>query len=416
MRVIYTLFIYIYASAIHLAAMFSKQARSWVVGRQGLLGRMQRANRNGDKLAWFHCASLGEFEQGRPVIEAFRKEFADYKVLLTFFSPSGYDVRKDYPGADYVFYLPLDSPGNVVRFLDIWKPRLAVFVKYEYWFNYLHVMQQRELPIVVISAAFRPGQHFFKGYGFWFRKYLKRVTHFFVQNSASLELLRSIGVNEITISGDTRFDRVRDICRHPTTIPHIESFVANSMVLVAGSTWEKDEMLIASAIRNPDLHVKLIIAPHHITESGLMRLHQLFGGHTIRLSALHDQVPDQVRVVIVDSIGLLSHLYRYGNMAYVGGGFGTGIHNILEAATFGLPVFFGPKHQKFVEAIELRERGGAMAVGSANELRMALEKMLTNTAALQQAAATCEQYVKEKTGATKTIISYLRMLLASSPH
>ena len=412
MRIIYSLFIFIYALGIHLAALFSKQARRWIDGRKELLPRMERANQSRNRLVWFHCASLGEFEQGRPVIEQCRDEFPDIQILLTFFSPSGYEVRKAYSVADYVFYLPLDTPGQVKRFLDIWNPALAVFIKYEYWYNYLHEMHKRQIPVMMISATFRPGQHFFKAYGCWFRKHLRSISHFFVQNEASFELLQHIGVSQCTISGDTRFDRVSEISKTPGDIPEIKSFAANCRVLVAGSTWEKDETLIADALNHSDLQVKLIIAPHHISDHGLARLENLFASNSIRFSEVKGDIDPDVKVLIVDSVGLLSHIYRYGHMAYIGGGFGKGIHNILEAATFGMPVFFGPNHHKFIEANELCERGGAFSVKTADELRDKLKEMLLNDQASGNASVICKNYVHEKTGATNIIINYLHTLLA----
>jgi 3-deoxy-D-manno-octulosonic-acid transferase len=412
MRIIYSLFICIYALAIHLASLFSKQAKSWIDGRKGLLTKMEQDKKYLDKLVWFHCASLGEFEQGRPVIEQFRDEFPEFRILLTFFSPSGYEVRKEYPVADHIYYLPLDTPGQVKRFLTIWNPVLAVFIKYEYWFNYLHELHKRQIPSIVISATFRPGQHFFKAYGFWFRKHLRCISHFFVQNEASQELLKKIGVGHCTISGDTRFDRVAEISRFPRDIPAIRSFATNSKVLVAGSTWEKDETLIAEALKHSDLPLKLIIAPHQISDQGLARLQSMFALKSIRFSEVKGIIQTDVKVIIIDSVGLLSQIYRYGHMAYIGGGFGKGIHNILEAATFGMPVFFGPNYKKFVEANELCDRGGAFSVKTTNELRDKLKDMLYNEKAAGIASDICKNYVNDRTGATSIIINYMTSLLA----
>ena len=412
MRIIYSLFIAIYSLGFHLAALFSKQARRWTHGRKRLLSRMERARKSRDKLVWFHCASLGEFEQGRPVIEQFRDEFPDFQILLTFFSPSGYEVRKAYSNADYIFYLPLDTPGKVKHFLNIWNPALAIFIKYEYWFNYLHEMQKRQIPCIVISAVFRPGQHFFKAYGFWFREHLRGISHFFVQNEASLKLLKQIGINNCTISGDTRFDRVSEISRLPRDIPEIRSFVSNSKVLVAGSTWEKDEILIADAIQHTDLPLKLIIAPHQISEQGLVRLQSLFESNSVRFSEVNGIVSRDKKVLIIDSMGFLSHIYRYGHIAYIGGGFGKGIHNILEAATFGMPVFFGPNYKKFIEANELCERGGAFSVKTADELSNRLKRLLVDDNLSEYASTICKSYVQEKTGATNTIINFLHTILS----
>lgn len=411
MRILYTLAIYAYALGIQLATLWSRQASLWTRGRRGAFKRMHQIRKPGEKLVWFHCASLGEFEQGRSVIEAFREKFPDYQLLLTFFSPSGYQVRKHYEEVDYVFYLPLDTPKQVKRFLGIWKPQLVVFIKYEYWYNFLHELQKRNIPTIFVSVTFRPAQYFFQPYGAWFRKYLKGITHFFVQNQTSRDLLNKLGIGEVTVAGDTRFDRVNELSKHPERIRQVESFTNNNRVLVAGSTWEADEQLIASAMRNMNRPPKLIIAPHQIQESGLERLHQLFGENTVRFSAIQDHIPSGVHVVIIDGIGMLSHLYQYGQVAYIGGGFGKGIHNILEAATYGKPVFFGPNYKKFIEARELIERGGAMAVNSADELRQALQSMLSDDAIHSKASQICNHYIQEKTGATTLVINYIEKVL-----
>ncbi len=342
MHVLYGFAISLYRAGIWLASFFSPKARQWAEGRANLFREMDEAAAGSGKVAWFHCASLGEFEQGRPVIEKFRKDFPEFKILLTFFSPSGYEIRKNYAGADHVFYLPLDSRKNVKRFLEIWEPRVAVFVKYEFWFNFIHGLHQRNIPMILISAIFRPGQHFFRFYGGWFRKQLGKFSAVFVQDKASLDLLKSAGISNARISGDTRFDRVFQVSQQPQDFPEIAAFAKEQPVMVCGSTWPADEQLLLPLMNNQQLEMKFIVAPHEIREEDIKTLEDKLIVKSARYSLPEGKVPGQTRVLIVDRIGLLSHLYQYGQMAYIGGGFGRGIHNILEAATFGLPVFLDP--------------------------------------------------------------------------
>lgn len=408
MRILYHLVIRMYLAVVYTSALFLKKSRDWTQGRKGLFRQMRQVAGHQKPLVWFHCASLGEFEQGRPVIERFREEFPAYTILLTFYSPSGYQIRKSYKGADYVFYLPADTCSNAKMFLDLWKPDIAVFIKYEYWYNFLHALRKRNIPVVVVSAIFQPGQHFFRPFGGWFRKHLRDVSHFFVQDQQSEELLRGIGISRLTLSGDTRFDRVMAIARNPADIRLLEAFTKGHPILIAGSTWEADEHLLAQIWRERTLPLKMLIAPHQIHEEAIRRLANQFGAHTRRFSELKDAVPQDTEVLIIDSIGMLSQLYRYGDVAYIGGGFGKGIHNILEAATFGLPVIFGPRYQTFREAVDLIERGGAFSVQTAKDASEILQTLLDDKAFRQHAAATCIQYVSEKAGATDQVMDGLR--------
>ncbi len=411
MRLLYSFFIFIYGKLLAVAALFSPKAAAWIRGRRDLTERMKGSRLQNQPVVWFHCASLGEFEQGRPLIESFREQYPQYQVLLTFFSPSGYEVRKDYTGADHVFYLPEDRLSHVHRFLDIWEPELAVFVKYEYWFNFLHVMRQRDIPVLVISALFRPGQHFFRFYGGWFRRHLRGISHFFVQQASSIQLLKQAGVEQVSLSGDTRFDRVAAIARKPVANQIIKEFAADNNVLIAGSTWPADETLIAAVFAQAPHDLKLIIAPHEISEAGLARLQALFPEPVLRFTTLEDRPPASARVMIIDTIGMLSHLYQYGDMAYIGGGFGKGIHNILEAAVFGMPVFFGPRYGKFGEAVELVSRGGAFPVDDAETLKHKFFVFLSDPQQRKKVADICRNYVEEAQGATEIIMNYIKELL-----
>jgi 3-deoxy-D-manno-octulosonic-acid transferase len=366
-------------------------------------------------VAWFHCASLGEFEQVRPVIEAFRKAQPDWKIVLTFFSPSGYEIRKNYEEADYICYLPLDTPGNARKFIRLVKPSLVVFVKYEFWFRYLDELYREKIPVNVISAIFRPQQHFFKWYGGWARKQLKKVTGFFVQDEASAELLRAKGIGQVTVSGDTRFDRVDAIAQNAKPFPLVEKFAGSSPVFLAGSTWPADEALILELIEAHGDKMKFIIAPHEVKPERIKALKDVIQNSKFKIqndkvevfSNLSEENAASCNILIIDSIGQLSHLYQYATIAYIGGGFGVGIHNILEAATFGKPVIFGPKYEKFREAVELIEAGGAFSVHNPEQLSHRTIELLGNNELYQKSSSICSDYVNQKKGATEIILSEL---------
>ncbi|HSV76353.1 MAG TPA: glycosyltransferase N-terminal domain-containing protein [Bacteroidales bacterium] len=408
MRFLYNVFIWVYKAGILIAALFNSKARFWVAGRKGQFDRMKAARIDDRPVVWFHCASLGEFEQGRPVLEAFRKEFPNYGVLLTFFSPSGYNIRKNYNGADYVFYLPLDTPAGVRQFLNIWNPSLAIFVKYEFWFNYLRALKKRGVPTFVISAIFRPDQYFFKGFGKWFRRQLGMVSCYFVQNHLSQELLQRAGISRAVVSGDTRFDRVAAIAAQAQSLDRFSAFAQNQRVLVAGSTWPPDEELLLPLIHDKSLPLKFIIVPHEISKAHIQGLKSKITVKTQIYSELSGSFDADSKVLIIDQVGLLSGLYKLGCMAYIGGGFGRGIHNILEAAAFGLPVFFGPNYGQFAEANELVQLGGAFSVSNAAELKPKIEILTRNQGMLQETALICSDYVRAKTGATETIMRELK--------
>ncbi len=412
--VFYHIFLFLFRVSLWAAAPFHAKARSWVVGRIGIFKKMQAQIKPSDRVIWMHVASLGEFEQGRPLLERLRKEYPSHKLLLTFFSPSGYEVRKDFPGADWVFYLPLDGPRNAKRFLDIVHPELVLFVKYEFWFFYLKKISYRKIPLLLVSAIFRKEMSFFRWYGGISRKMAARFDHLFVQDEQSMELLQGIGLGSISsISGDTRFDRVIEIAASNAPVDGIEQFKGNKPLLVAGSTWPGDEKVIARALADSSVsELKIIIAPHEVSDSHLNSLLQLFPQAQLYSSYHYSTNPD-TKVLIIDSIGLLSKLYRYATFAYVGGGFKLpGIHNVLEAAVYGIPVFFGPHHQRFLEAIELVQNGGAIAlteeIDPGYSLGVHLASLVQEPLKLTSMGASSKQYVFEKQGATETILDFIR--------
>jgi 3-deoxy-D-manno-octulosonic-acid transferase len=412
MRFFYNFTVFIYSIAIHVAALFNLKAKLWVDGRKNIFEHLKSKLQNSEleNIIWFHCASLGEFEQGRPLIEKIKNQHPKYKILLTFFSPSGFEIRKNYPGADYVFYLPIDSPKNAKKFVDIVNPKLVFFVKYEFWFNYLNELNRKNIPLYLVSGIFRKEQHFFKWYGGWFKEQLLCFTAFFLQDQSSFELLKSIGVENCHITGDTRFDRVFEVSQNTKSIPIVEQFKQSSSLVIVGSSWPLDEQLIADFLQNPSHHFlysKLIIVPHEIGEDHIQSVIKRFSFYKcVRYSQAHEVDLIDAQVLIIDNIGMLSSIYNYGTAAFIGGGFGKGIHNILEAATFGLPVIFGPNYLKFSEAKELIHLGGAFSVKDEVELTKIVQ-LLTNKDALQTAAHIAKQYVNSRIGATDKILSFI---------
>jgi 3-deoxy-D-manno-octulosonic-acid transferase len=411
MSLFYSFGILLYGLAIRLAALFNKKASLWVEGRRNLFPELTSAmnapslQRNQHKLVWFHCASLGEFEQGRPLMESFRVNHPEYIILLTFFSPSGFELRKNYTGADLIFYLPLDTPGNATLFLDTVKPDIVFFVKYEFWFNYLRLLQKASIPHYLVSAIFRADQHFFTWYGDWPRKILRGFTHIFVQNQYSRELLEFVDIPHVTVSGDTRFDRVVEIAAVHKDFPIVQNFTADQVTLVAGSTWLPDEDLLEKYIMTNNTGCKLIIAPHEIKATDIISLSKRFGNSAILYSQADPASISQYRILIIDSIGMLSQLYRYGQIAYIGGGFGAGIHNILEAAVYGMPVLFGPNYHKFQEATDLVERKGAFVIHNYSDLEKLVTGFLFSRDKMSEAASISRIYVNTRNGATQRILA-----------
>lgn len=402
MKTIYTLLIALYGLSAAIASLFSVKARRWVRGRRGWRKRLSSFSKGEDKVVWLHCASLGEFEQGRPLIEKIRSEQPGWKVVVTFFSPSGYEVRKDYKGADVVMYLPSDMPGNVRYFLGKVEPDLVLIVKYEFWYNYISALKKRNIPTYLVSGIFRPGQYFFRWYGRFARRMLSVFTCIFVQDEQSGHLLRSIGYNSYSVTGDTRFDRVSQIAAAARDLPLIEKFRGGERLFVAGSSWDEDEDIIIRFINGNPGAMRWVIAPHEIDEAHLRRIEGRVTAGTVRYS-LYDGSSTTGRVMIIDNIGLLSSAYRYASIAAVGGGFGRGIHNILEPACWGIPVLFGPNHDKFREACQLIERGGARSFNNYDTFAAIVEKYLSDTTAIQAAGEACSAYITENKGATDEV-------------
>ena len=406
MVLLYRSGIFLYTLFIRLAALFNEKARLFLKGRKNWKESLKTAVETGEKYIWFHCASLGEFEQGRPVIEKIKDRFPQYKIVLTFFSPSGYEIRKHYDKADVVFYLPIDTRRNARTFINIVRPEKVFFVKYEYWYFYISELKRQNIPLYIISAIFREKQFFFKKdfVGKWYRQMLFQFEHFFVQDEKSAGLLKSVGVCNCTVSGDTRFDRVTAIAGAAGKNPVVDKFKGQSPLIVAGSTWRPDEELLVSFINETD-DVKAIIAPHEVTTANVNKLVQLLKKPSVRFSEVQSVKVEEVQVLIIDSIGLLSSLYRYGDVAYIGGGFGAGIHNILEAATFGLPVIFGPHYKKFREAVELNSLGGGFPIHNSEQLNDTLSLLLYNEKKRNESSEICKKYIRRNTGSSQIIIN-----------
>jgi len=406
----YHIGIAVYSFLFRMVALFHPKADKMVKGHKRTWKQLSDGIDMNKLWVWFHAASLGEFEQGRPLIERFRTEHPEYAVLLTFYSPSGYEVRKNYDGADLVCYLPFDRRRNVTRFLRIVRPRMAFFIKYEFWPNYLRELDKNQIPTYLVSGIFRKDQAFFKPYLSSYRKLLSYFTHFFVQNEESASLLASIGLTKnVTVSGDTRFDRVLEIASASKQLEKVARFKESSQsatVLIAGSTWLVDEtMLIPYFNAHPEL--KLIIAPHEISESHLTQLESLLTRKHARYSHITPEQASAVDCLIIDGFGLLSSIYRFGDMAYIGGGFGAGIHNTLEAAVYGIPVLFGPKCEKFMEAKSLIDGGGGLCIDSESRLHETLDTLLSNPASILSMGKNAGEMVKKGSGGSRIILDRL---------
>lgn len=394
----------LYAAIIRLAAVRHTKARLWTEGRKGLFRRMEQAIDPTARIVWIHVASLGEFEQGRPIVERIRKSYPEYKILLTFFSPSGYEIRKNYKGADYIFYLPIDTPANARRFLDLARPEIAIFVKYEFWLNLLGELRRRRIRTYIVSAIFRSKSVFFRPYGGLWRQALETFDVLFVQNDESKKLLAGLGFDNVIVAGDTRFDRVAEIARAAKHVDVVERFKGDERLFVAGSTWGPDEELLLRLMNdNPD--VKFVIAPHEMDEERIRRLMAETRGGALRFTQCTPRTSYGSRqLLILDTVGLLSSVYGYATWSYIGGGFGVGIHNTLEAATFGLPVAFGPNYQKFKEARDLVTLGAARSVTSYEALREWFVPLRDNENHLQQTSRIAKDYTTRHQGATEIIV------------
>lgn len=408
MKFIYNLGVKLYVLLIWLVSPFNSKAKLWVDGRKAIFKRISEAVDKNKPTVWFHVSSLGEFEQGRPVIEAFKNQYPNHQIVLTFFSPSGYEVRKNYEGADAIFYLPSDSARNAKRFINLVNPEMAFFVKYEFWYHYLHQLKKREIKTYIFSAIFRPQQHFFKWYGQWYRKMLGLFDFLWVQNKQSEELLAKIGITNVYVGGDTRFDRVYQIAQNSKNHPLVKLFAEEKQIIVAGSTWEKDEKVLHYSLKTLDDNVNLILAPHEIHKSNISRIKDLFGEQCICLSEANEKSITAHRVLIIDSIGLLSSLYKYANIAYIGGGFGAGIHNTLEAATYGIPVVFGPNYDRFQEAKDLIDRNAGYSISSEEQLYDVISELFLDVEKQILNGKSAKQYVDEMRGGTNLVLNKIK--------
>lgn len=410
----YNLAIYLYAFVVALLSPFHRKARLMRLGQRETYSILRKRIDRSYKYIWFHAASLGEFEQGRPMIEKIRSEYPAYKVLLTFFSPSGYEIRKNYKGADIVCYLPFDTPSRVRKFLDLVHPVIAIFIKYEFWSNYLHELKRRDIPVYIISAIFRPEQLFFQWYGKSYRKVLSCFCHLFVQDESSRRLLEKYGITNVTVTGDTRFDRVLDVRSQAKELPLVERFLMREngekpIVLVAGSSWPPDEAIFIPYFHaHPEM--KLIVAPHEIHEEHLRAIESTLKRSFVRLSKATERELASKDCLIIDSFGFLSSIYRYGQIAYIGGGFGVGIHNTLEAAVYGIPVIFGPNYQRFKEARDLIAVGGGFSVLDKQAFCEKMDELLSSPETLAASGKAAGDFVKGNAGATDLVLSHLKAI------
>lgn len=410
--IIYNIFLGLFRIGTAVGSLFNPKIKKWVVGRRQIFDKLQVTIPSQAKIIWMHCASVGEFEQGRPIIERLKTLYPEYKILLTFFSPSGYVATQNYKGADWIFYMPLDGSIRSKRFLEIVQPRLVIFVKYEFWFYYLKKIKYRNIPIILVSALFTEKMSFFKWYGQLQRKMLTRFDRVFVQNENSKKLLDAIGLSAITtVAGDTRFDRVLEIASKWEPLPKIDFFIGDCKTIVAGSTWPEDEELLCNYLSgHKENNIKLILAPHEIDEKHLEGLRKLFPAAVFYSEFTEDpNVQSKANCLIIDNIGMLSRLYKYGTINYVGGGLSaTGVHNVLEAAVYGKPVVFGKNYSEYAEAVELIGKKGGLVFENNSALKNTLLSLFKDMKLYNEASKSCFQFVKENAGATNIILSYIR--------
>lgn len=403
MKLLYNLVILILRAGAWFISPFNHKTRLWFKGQKNWYELLKGKINSGDKQVWIHCASLGEFEQGRPIIEAIKKEKPQHRIILTFFSPSGYEIRKNYPLADIICYLPVDTPGNARKFIGLINPEMVIFVKYEFWHNYIGELGRRNIPLYLISGIFREEQHFFRWYGSFFRNILKKFKMIYVQDNQSSELLSAIGINNVSVAGDTRFDRVLQVAGNAKDIRNLEIFRGTEKLILAGSSWKPDEEIIARYINNYPDRLKWVFAPHETDRENIERLEKLLRVKCVRFSEFKEEDSD-ARVMIIDNIGMLSSAYRYAYGAVVGGGFGKGIHNILEPACWFIPVIFGPNHLKFREATDLIRLGGAASFKTYDDFERILNSWINDRTQYKNAADAAGNYVKINAGATDQII------------
>lgn len=413
MNIIYNLFIRLYGLGISVAAWFNPKAKLWKKGRENWQQQMKKSIEPFAKVIWIHCSSLGEFEQGRPVIEEMRKKYLNHQIAVSFFSPSGYEVRKDYQGADYIFYLPLDTPKNAEKLIEILRPEMLVLVKYEYWYNLLKQLEKRQIPVVVISAVIKEKSLFFKSWGKWFREIMLGIDHFFVQEENSKLLLNSIGIDQVTVSGDTRFDRVKEILLANESLDFVKTFKGNSKLIVAGSTWAEDEEILLNWINN---HLpkdwKVIIAPHDIVEKRVQSLAEALNKKTAVYTQSNAEEMNDAQILLVDTIGLLTKIYAYSDVSYVGGGFTkSGVHNTLEPAVYGVPILFGPNYQNFFEAMELVEQLAAVSFKDFADFDAELKWLIAQEVERKVRGKNAFNYIQSQPNATATILEYVQKFI-----
>ncbi|MBK7856208.1 MAG: 3-deoxy-D-manno-octulosonic acid transferase [Bacteroidetes bacterium] len=399
----------IYSTGIWIASFFKVKAKEWIDGRKNFYNQIASELKSGEKRIWFHCSSFGEFEQGRPVLQALKKKFPEHKIVLTFFSPSGIKQGKKEPAADYVFYMPLDGASSSQKFIEITNPPSRIFVKYDYWFGYMRQLHHHKIPFYYVSCIFRREQYFFKWYGVWFLKQLKNATCFFVQDEASQNLLNQNGISQTIITGDTRFDRVFEFSKNTLPLDWVVNFKARKKLIVAGSTWAEDETVLSDFINSSSDNIKIIIVPHEISTEKIALLESKLKAKSVLYSSLNNSSVQDNKVLIVDAVGFLSKIYQYADVVYIGGGFGKGIHNILEAVVFGKPVLFGPNFKKFNEAIELKRMGGAFEITNSEELTAQLNLLLNNDQLCEEINTINQDFVKVNIGATEKIMAEIRI-------
>jgi 3-deoxy-D-manno-octulosonic-acid transferase len=405
MLFLYNLAVSLAAFFLKIVALFSPKIKLFVEGRKNVFSVLEEKIKADDKTIWFHSASLGEYEQGLPVIEKIKEKYPSHKIIVTFFSPSGYEVRKNNAVADVTIYLPLDTKSNAKRFLKLVHPEFAFFIKYEFWLNYLKELEKSKTPTYLISGIFRDSQMFFKWYGGFYRKALNAFTYFFVQNESSKQKIEAIGFKNVIVSGDTRFDRVNAILERDNTLNYVENFKNNQLTIVIGSSWPKDEVLLIEYINQAPENVKFIIAPHNIKTDQISNLKSQITKSSILFSEKENKNLSNYNVFIIDTIGILTKIYSYGTIAYVGGGFGNpGIHNILEPATFGIPIVIGPNYSNFAEAVSLVELGGCISITNFLELKEILDRLINDPKLLTEKSHICKSFIQNNKGATNTIM------------
>lgn len=405
-RIFYYISLKFYYLLILISSIFNKKAKLWIKGRKKIFKKIKETGNSDVESIWFHASSLGEFEQARPLIEKIKNKYPEYKIILTFFSPSGFEIRKSYKFADYIYYLPLDSPRNAKKFISILQPKISFFVKYDFWYYYLKNLYKKNIPTYLISGIFREKQIFFRKIGKGYSKVLGFFTHIFVQNKKSAEMLESIGIKNYTIAGDTRFDRVIEIATNSAENSIVKNFVAEKFCIIAGSTWYEDEQLLAKYI-NESENIKFIIAPHEINENHIINLLQIINKPAIRYSRAKDKNLKDYTVMLIDNIGMLAGLYKYGKIAYIGGGFGAGIHNIVEAAVYAMPVIFGPKYKKFQEALDMIKEKTAYSINNYEELKHYFSMFVNNPDFLKTISDKAKNYVWQNKGASDKIMNYV---------